>query len=92
VYWQHGSQFDYPRGPAFVEPAYRWSGDKTWRHVAWQWDETSDEVSVYMDGAEVYRKAWGAPVRDMFCGQSSSSKIVTVQRSKPPPLPRYRSH
>jgi len=48
VYWQHGSQFDYPRGPAFVEPAYRWSGDKTWRHVAWQWDEVNPPPSLLL--------------------------------------------
>ena len=24
--------------------------ENNWRHTAWVWDETSDDISVYMDG------------------------------------------
>ncbi|KAJ1481275.1 hypothetical protein T484DRAFT_1899711 [Baffinella frigidus] len=46
IYWQTGSTWDYPRGPSFVEKKYQWTGEKTWRHVAWQLDEISNHINV----------------------------------------------
>jgi len=38
-------------------------GDKVWRHVALQFDETSDELRLYIDGTLLLATSWDSPIR-----------------------------
>jgi len=40
----------------------------TWRHIAFVYNEDTNDLEYYLDGVRTYRSFWGKPVSQMDCG------------------------
>ena len=60
---------------------YKFHGDKTWRHMAFVWDERADEIRFYLDGSKVLQKRWGSAVTSADC--NGIGKRVAIGHSHP---------
>ena len=70
----NGAKYQYPLN--FVGDEYKWNGDRTWRHVAFQLDSASDQANLYMDGRLAWQGEWGSAVREGDCGGEVGRKIA----------------
>lgn len=43
-------------------------GSRFWRHVAWVFNEDTDNLEYYLDGTIIHSAYWGKSVRSMDCG------------------------
>lgn len=60
---------------------YKYSGDKIWRHLAFQWDETDDRVRFFIDGTLAIDKPWGSSVSNADC--AGPGKRIAFGHSHP---------
>jgi hypothetical protein len=59
--------FGKQEGGAQMDDKFKVQGDQVWRHMAYQFDETSDKLRLYMDGTMVFESDWGSPVSGVDC-------------------------
>uniref|UniRef100_A0A7S1DHJ7 Polycystin cation channel PKD1/PKD2 domain-containing protein n=2 Tax=Hemiselmis andersenii TaxID=464988 RepID=A0A7S1DHJ7_HEMAN len=73
IYWDTPAgtpSFGYPLNEA-LNPSYsqkfKLTSD-TWRHMAWVFNEDTNNLEYYLDGVLTYTGTWGKPVSEMDCG------------------------
>jgi hypothetical protein len=64
-----------------ADPKFNLKGDKTWRHVALQFDQVSDVIRFFLDGFLVSTVAASVPISSADCtptgeGASHSNKVA----------------
>ncbi|EKX42859.1 hypothetical protein GUITHDRAFT_140993 [Guillardia theta CCMP2712] len=50
-----------------IDPKFGFSGDKYWRHVVYQLDETNNKVRFFLDGKLAMEKDWGGSIAQADC-------------------------
>jgi len=75
-------KYQYPKfSDEGLASKYKFRGDKIWRHMAFVWDELSDEIRFYLDGTLVLQKPWGSAVANADC--NGVGKRVAIGHSHP---------
>eukprot|EP00281_Chroomonas_sp_CCMP1168_P016014 CAMPEP_0206220982 /NCGR_PEP_ID=MMETSP0047_2-20121206/5167_1 /ASSEMBLY_ACC=CAM_ASM_000192 /TAXON_ID=195065 /ORGANISM="Chroomonas mesostigmatica_cf, Strain CCMP1168" /LENGTH=1725 /DNA_ID=CAMNT_0053643677 /DNA_START=282 /DNA_END=5460 /DNA_ORIENTATION=+ len=72
----HGTPHTSIYNTSFVEDKYKWNSDKVWRHMAVQFDETSDLVHFFLDGTLAVSVPWNSPVTGADCPNAPDKAIA----------------
>jgi hypothetical protein len=68
----------YPR--AFVQKKYQLDGNKIWRHIAVTFDENTDHIHVYYDGALAVSTWFGSSIKVADPPSSETGVTLTLGR------------
>lgn len=60
---------------------YFWQGDKFWRHVALQFDESTDRLRLFMDGKQIISTSFDSAVSKSDC--TGSNRKLAIGHSNP---------